>query len=979
MRRLVWLPLGLLLATALGAERVEAASKIELKTDKEPGYKALADLAVMDRGRVKPLDTMAAERVKLIHSRSAIKLTNEKGETTQVWGPVAAVLDWSVRPEFWNDQEFILVEYLPLKRLLMADRVRHLIEEIAARESTPADTSEALEALADREDFTEHDLDAIQALAGLTDEDRAELKRIDHKLAADTKWLAPSDLEEAHVDVDGRHMSFLGWFDQVFTRQERAGARGGMSGATVKLSPIEEKVDEVGKRLLYYQAIRDGNPRGAPALDINVLPRPASPEYLAFTAGAMKAFESETGMDGLTPLQLDSIRILSKFYEGLQKKDRMPPGPFDPELLGTEASQNDEAAIQELKERQETFNARFSDWLREKAEWVPLRVVLESEPEEMAKAGFPAEGLAAFRAAYQNLIEAERATPGTLPLESAAAVIASARALGSEVGDYPTAAAMARESHFNRFAPFYKAPMAYGLAFFLLLISLGIMSDQTSTAGRIGTWLYRIGMAGFVAGIALEIYGFTFRVLISQWAPVTNMYETVIWVALVTAIIGLILELKYRKIFAALAASGVALLATILAANVSLLDPTIGSLQPVLRSNFWLTIHVLTIVSSYAAFALALGLGLLAIGFYLTAHYRGRPSLSELAAPLVPGLPLAVVGIAGIYGSYQGWYPGLLGSEPGFYLTSLLASFGGVLSIMAIFGLVGEVANRRPPVVTTLGAALMVPGIVGALAHQFEVGPAWAVGVVGAYLSWVLAVVGFSWLMLGLFGRMANATLRTAEQQVTALRDSSFARESELDREEALTAAGAASATATATLSAAGGVATLSRPSVAEIRERVAGNRPRLDAVGHSMQATAGRIKPLSNFIYRAMQVGVLLCAAGTILGGVWADYSWGRFWGWDPKEVWALITLLVYLVPLHGRFAGWVNTFGLVVASVVCFLAVLMAWYGVNFVLGVGLHSYGFVEGGGQGIVMAVSLAVLAVVAGAGWRRHLASRAASA
>ena len=100
------------------------------------------------------------------------------------------------------------------------------------------------------------------------------------------------------------------------------------------------------------------------------------------------------------------------------------------------------------------------------------------------------------------------------------------------------------------------------------------------------------------------------------------------------------------------------------------------------------------------------------------------------------------------------------------------------------------------------------------------------------------------------------------------------------------------------------------------------------------------------------MQVGVLLIAAGTILGGVWADYSWGRFWGWDPKEVWALITLLVYLIPLHGRFAGWVNTFWLVVASVVCFLSVIMAWYGVNFVLGVGLHSYGFVEGGSQGVM---------------------------
>jgi ABC-type transport system involved in cytochrome c biogenesis permease subunit len=120
------------------------------------------------------------------------------------------------------------------------------------------------------------------------------------------------------------------------------------------------------------------------------------------------------------------------------------------------------------------------------------------------------------------------------------------------------------------------------------------------------------------------------------------------------------------------------------------------------------------------------------------------------------------------------------------------------------------------------------------------------------------------------------------------------------------------------------------------------------------------------------MQVGVLLIAAGTILGGVWADYSWGRFWGWDPKEVWALITLLVYLVPLHGRFAGWVNTFGLVFSSVVCFLSVVMAWYGVNFVLGVGLHSYGFVEGGSQGFMSLIIVSMMALPLGAYWRRWL-------
>jgi hypothetical protein len=145
-----------------------------------------------------------------------------------------------------------------------------------------------------------------------------------------------------------------------------------------------------------------------------------------------------------------------------------------------------------------------------------------------------------------------------------------------------------------------------------------------------------------------------------------------------------------------------------------------------------------------------------------------------------------------------------------------------------------------------------------------------------------------------------------------------------------------------------------------------------LDARGRAMQATVAIVKPLSNFVYRAMQVGVLLIAAGTILGGVWADYSWGRFWGWDPKEVWALITLLVYLIPLHGRFAGWVSTFGLVAASVGCFLSVIMAWYGVNFVLGVGLHSYGFVEGGSQGIMLVILSGMLSLPFSAGWRRYL-------
>jgi ABC-type transport system involved in cytochrome c biogenesis permease subunit len=99
--------------------------------------------------------------------------------------------------------------------------------------------------------------------------------------------------------------------------------------------------------------------------------------------------------------------------------------------------------------------------------------------------------------------------------------------------------------------------------------------------------------------------------------------------------------------------------------------------------------------------------------------------------------------------------------------------------------------------------------------------------------------------------------------------------------------------------------------------------------------------------IYRSIQIGTLLLVAGTILGGVWAADSWGRFWGWDPKETWAFIAFIGYAAVLHARIAGMLKNFGMAASAIVAFSLVIMAWYGVNFVLGAGLHSYGFGAGG--------------------------------
>ena len=149
-----------------------------------------------------------------------------------------------------------------------------------------------------------------------------------------------------------------------------------------------------------------------------------------------------------------------------------------------------------------------------------------------------------------------------------------------------------------------------------------------------GSTLYRIGLAALAVGIALEIYGFYLRVRISSWAPVTNMYETVIWVALVAAVLSFVFEMIYRKMFTALAGAGVALLGTIVAANVPLLDPSIKSLQPVLRDNFWLSTHVLCVVSSYAAFALAWMLGLVATRLLPDGHLPPVAAVPRSGAPL---------------------------------------------------------------------------------------------------------------------------------------------------------------------------------------------------------------------------------------------------------------------------------------------------------------------------------------------------------
>ncbi len=115
---------------------------------------------------------------------------------------------------------------------------------------------------------------------------------------------------------------------------------------------------------------------------------------------------------------------------------------------------------------------------------------------------------------------------------------------------------------------------------------------------------------------------------------------------------------------------------------------------------------------------------------------------------------------------------------------------------------------------------------------------------------------------------------------------------------------------------------------------------------GLGLGAQASRVlKQLTTAAYGCLCLTLFLSLVGTVLGGIWANDSWGRFWGWDPKENGALMIVLWSLVILHARLGGLIREWGFHLASLVLACIVSFSWWHVNF-LGVGLHNYGFTSG---------------------------------
>jgi len=125
-------------------------------------------------------------------------------------------------------------------------------------------------------------------------------------------------------------------------------------------------------------------------------------------------------------------------------------------------------------------------------------------------------------------------------------------------------------------------------------------------------------------------------------------------------------------------------------------------------------------------------------------------------------------------------------------------------------------------------------------------------------------------------------------------------------------------------------------------------------------------IKELVNITEIALLIGLLMLTVGSFIGGVWANESWGRYWGWDPKETWALVTILVYTFIGHMyKIPGFKGHFAMSTGALLGFSSVLMTYFGVNYYLS-GLHSYAQGEPAPipAGVYVAVVIVIIVVIA---------------
>jgi ABC-type transport system involved in cytochrome c biogenesis permease subunit len=473
-----------------------------------------------------------------------------------------------------------------------------------------------------------------------------------------------------------------------------------------------------------------------------------------------------------------------------------------------------------------------------------------------------------------------------------------------EVTAYPPPGSTGAEVYYYRLDPFKWSWVLSFLALCCLAAALGAIRSP----------MYWSGLALLIGGQTFSVLGFAMRTYITGWAPVTNMFETVVFVALVTAILGLWFAL------APLFGPGLRRAWRMTAVPAT---PEAGSLDEddlaMMNAETWAVLRGLMLIPRaflvYAVFHLLTqvqyGVG---TGYTIIRTAPRGDSINDQVVWIV-GLSMLALAV---------WL------VPRLVLTAVLGVIALPWSLIqsGLKGPLRKVMDRKASAMVGAGTAFGV----GLIAYY---APIW-----DSNINPLMPVLRDNfWLTLHVLTITASygAGFLAWGLGITAMVYYVFGR-----YRDPLA------------------------PSHAHIAQ---GHRP---AHGYQAPAEAFRRRvpeqcaSLSGFIYKAIQVAVVLLAAGTILGGLWADVSWGRFWGWDSKEVWALISLLIYVGILHFRFIGLFRDFALATGAVFGITSIVMAWWGVNFFLGSGLHSYGDGAGGGWFVLGFMVFNAFAVFAGA-------------
>jgi ABC-type transport system involved in cytochrome c biogenesis permease subunit len=867
------------LATTVASAATPAASAVPASAAPQPGLspalREWREIPVLEDGRIMPLDTFARRMADTICHAQTPKLATGPGGTPARWQADELLLDWLARPAAWEDVPFLTAEH----------------EEVRALLGLPlfADTPSGRERLKHAAPSDVEDCEELRQRLVAIDERRRET------MAACGQF----QLEGADAKVEQLWRAFVAWrrltfraatadmgrsrFVRLFEQTAGGwrGLRGRIAGdAGAAVQGVDDALVALAEALGDSTRFATADAAAKfPALRAALDRLNAVPDLPATTRRAVARLTDRVGL------------LAEALYDDGGGLLVVPALHAEP--LEAERNADDDAPP-----------------------WLALATLLDAPTDVLT--GYPPEAVNDARSAFAALTAVAAEPAGDARNRDAAAaatrLAAALRTLGAGVEPlraklpveridadllrhtaYPPAGSMQREARYNESDPFRLSWVLSLLALFAFALAFG----------RARSPMFWLGTALLAAEIGWTAYAFAQRVAITGWAPVTNMYETVIYVPFFLSLLGL------GFLLAPICRRGAGD-----AWRMTALPPPLGSLLPgeatplddrrlgVLNAGSWS-------LASWALLLPRLALSALVVWVLAMAPYAagGRTIINLLPQTDVdrslPNLNNLVVWLVGL---------GMLAPAVWYLPRLVLAALLGLVTVpLAWRG--GHLATALPETYARRSFGLVVT----------------AVAFAGTFIAWFFPIPGKQFSPL---------------QPV--LRDNFWLTIHVLT---------IVSSYAAGALAWGLGCLSLGYYLLGRYGEGKAGRRTAPEA------CTA-----LAGFIYKAMQVAVLLLAAGTILGGLWADVSWGRFWGWDPKEVWALVSLLAYIAILHGRYAGWIGTFGLAAGSVIGAAVIGMSWYGVNFLLGAGLHSYGFGQGG-QTEFFAFLLLNFALLAAAAWR----------